>query len=266
MSLRLRVSIPWLISGMAGLMGCSERPVLPEPTLAEVSQEVRFQSVDSLGPHSYVATTIRTDLRDGVVVSEVQEVFEIQWQGWDDFEMRRSVDGDVASSVRVAGGRAWVLRNGEWQKRLDAEPYRQELRLSWSGWDQSLGGFDERVDYTEPQDGVVEGRPARRYVVGLLPPRGQRSEPSDASSEKDEDAPLESGPTALSGFVWVDQHTAVRLVADVQGELVQDSVTRRIQLKLARSAFGQDQGISAPPAAETSQSMGAGLRTLPRNP
>jgi len=255
---------------MAGLSACSDAPRLPEPTLAEASQEVRFQSVDALGPHAYLATTIRTDLRDGQVVAEVQEIFEIQWQGWDDFEMRRTVDGDMVSSVRVAEGRAWVLRNGAWLKRPDAEPYRQELRLSWSGWDQALGGYHERVGYSEAQDGVIEGRPARRYVVELAPPRGVSPPPSAAEVSAEgipaQDAISPSGPRSLSGFVWVDQLTAVRLVADVQGELVQDSLTRRTQLKLSRSAFGQDQGIVTPAVPEPSPDLLPGAGAPPRKP
>ena len=255
---------------VAGLSACSESPRLPEPTLAEASQEVRFQSVDALGPHAYLATTIRTDVREGEVVSEVQEIFEIQWQGWDDFEMRRTVDGDMVSCVRVAEGRAWVLRNGAWLKRPDAEPYRQELRLSWSGWDQALGGYHERVGYSDAQDGVIEGRPARRYVVELTPPHGVTAPPPAAEAPAEgapvEDAVSVSGPRSLSGFVWVDQLTAVRLVADVQGELVQDSLTRRTQLKLSRSAFGQDQGIVTPTVPEASPDLPLGTGAPPRKP
>ena len=250
---------------VVGVSACSESPRLPEPTLAEASQEVRFQSVDALGPHAYLATTIRTDLREGEVVSEVQEIFEIQWQGWDDFEMRRTVDGDMVSCVRVAEGRAWVLRNGAWLKRPDAEPYRQELRLSWSGWDQALGGYHERVGYSEAQDGVIEGRPARRYVVELEPPRGVTAPTLGADPEAEDAVPL-SGPRSLTGFVWVDQLTAVRLVADVQGELVQDSLTRRTQLKLSRSAFGQDQGIVTPAVPEPSPDLLPGAGAPPRKP
>jgi hypothetical protein len=215
--------------------------------------------VDQLGPHAYLATITRTELREDAVVSESQEVFEIRWQGWDDFEVRRTVDGDVASAVLVAGGRAWVLRNGAWQARPDAEPFRQELRLTWSGWDQAMDGFDDRVSYLTPEDGVVEGRPARRYALELapLPKMGK-------ARRKRREA--EGGPTAVSGFVWVDQNTAVRIVADVQGETVRGDVTRRIQLKLARSAFGKDQGIAPPAAAEARPVAGLGQRPPQRNP
>ncbi|MEC8424381.1 MAG: hypothetical protein VX000_11440 [Myxococcota bacterium] len=242
----------------SGCGGCGPDP-FPPPTLAEVSQEIQFQSVDRVGAHAYLATIIRTELREGDVVAESQEVFEIRWQGWDDFEVRRSVDGDIASAVRVVEGRAWVLRNDVWQRRPDAEPFRQELRLTWSGWDQAMDGFDDRVDYGEPEDGVVEGRPARRYALSLkpLPAMGK-------ARRKRREA--EGGPTSLSGFVWVDQTTAVRLVADVQGETVRGEVTRRIQLKLARSAFGQDQGIAPPPPGEVRPVAGLGQRLPQRTP
>lgn len=238
---------------------CGGTDTLPPPTLAEASQEVQFQSVDQLGAHAYLATITRTELRAGAVVVESQEVFEIRWQGWDDFEVRRAVDGDVASAVRVVAGRAWVLRNGAWQPRPDAEPYRQELRLTWSGWDQAMDGFDDRVAYGEPEDGVVEGRPARRYTVGLQP----LPEMGEARRRR---RGADGGPTALSGFVWVDQNTAVRLVADVQGETVRGDVTRRIQLKLARSAFGQEQGIAPPDAGEVRPVAGLDQRPPPRTP
>jgi len=243
---------------LPGCGGCGPE-ALPEPTLAEVSQEVQFQSVDQLGTHAYLATIVRTELRGGEVVGESQEVFEIGWQGWDDFEVRRTVDGDVASAVRVVDGRAWVLRNGTWQRRPDAEPFRQELRLTWSGWDQAMDGFDGRVAYGAPEDGVVEGRPARRYAVDLkpLPKMGK------ARRRRRE---AEGGPTALTGFVWVDQNTAVRLVADVQGETVRGDVTRRIQLKLARSAFGLEQDIAPPADGEVRPVAGLDQRALPRTP
>ncbi len=213
-----------------------------EVDLGQVSQEIQFQSVDNLGPHKYLASVARTESRAGQVAVESVETFEITWQGWDDFEVRRTVDGDPAGVVRVAAGEAWVEKNGKWQSRGDAEPYRQELRATWSGWDQALDAFRGRVDLLEAEDGVVEGRPARRYTVALRP------EPKVGKAKAKRQA-REGGPTAIEGFVWVDQTTAVRLVADVTGTVQRGDVMRTTHLKLARSGIGQDQGIEPPPKA-----------------
>ncbi|MEC7947671.1 MAG: hypothetical protein VX265_08895, partial [Myxococcota bacterium] len=50
----------------SGCGGCGPDPI-PPPTLAEVSQEIQFQSVDRVGAHAYLATIIRTELREGDV-------------------------------------------------------------------------------------------------------------------------------------------------------------------------------------------------------
>ena len=229
--------------GLAGAMLSSCRscaqPDVEEVSLAQVSQEIQFQSVDHLGPHAYLASIQRTELRDDVVVTDSQEVFEIRWDGWDDFEVRRSVDGKLASALRVVDAVAWWQRNGRWVNRGDPEPYRQELRMTWNGWEQALDLFRNRVALDQPEDGVVEGRAARRYEVSLAPPAAV----GKARRRRRES---EGGPVSLEGFVWVDEITAVRLVADVSGEVQRGGVTRRVHLKLARSAIGQDQNIERP--------------------
>lgn len=225
--------------------GCTPAPT-EEVDLGLVSQEIQFQSVDNLGPHKYLASIERAEYRGDDLATKATETFEITWQGWDDFEMRRAVDGESAGVVRVVTGEAWVERNGRWQSRGDAEPYRQELRQTWSGWDQALDAFRGRVDLVEAEEGVVEARPATRYTVSLRPER-------KVGKAKARRRAREGGPTALSGFVWVDQTTAVRLVAEVQGTTRRGDVSRTVALKLARSAIGQDQGIEPPPKARASR-------------
>jgi hypothetical protein len=223
---------------LSSCRSCAQ-PDVEEVSLAQVSQEIQFQSVDHLGPHAYLASIQRTELRDDVVVTDSQEVFEIRWDGWDDFEVRRSVDGKLASALRVVDAVAWWQRNGRWVNRGDPEPYRQELRMTWNGWEQALDLFRNRVALDQPEDGVVEGRAARRYEVSLAPPAAV----GKARRRRRES---EGGPVSLEGFVWVDEITAVRLVADVSGEVQRGGVTRRVHLKLARSAIGQDQNIERP--------------------
>jgi len=237
---------------LLGPIGCADET---GPTLADASTEVQYESVASLGPHRMTATTRRTELRDGAPTTDVQEAMEITWQSWDAFEMRRLVDGEQVSLVRVADGRAWAQRgDGSWVARGDPEPWRQELRIAWSAWDQALEPFDDRVTLTEVGDDVVEGRRARRYTVSLAPPSTptRRAGRAKAKGKPGRKARRRRAAEAadplldLSGEVVLDAGTATRLLARIEGRWTQDDRIRTVALDLRRSGIGQPQTLLSP--------------------
>jgi len=228
-----------LIALLIGCRGCQEES--PEPSLAEVSEEIQFAAIDQLGPHHLLSTIERTDARDGELLSETTESVEIRWQDWDHFEIRRVVDGRLVSATRVSDGRAWVLRGNDdlWRRRDDAEPYRVQLRQTWNTWDQALELFGERVVLTEAGEAVVESRPARKFAVSLSPPL--QVGPRRARRLAQDGQPVE-----LGGWLWLDEATAVRLKAEVSGVHEQGARRREVALNLTRGAIGQWQEVSPP--------------------
>jgi hypothetical protein len=192
-----------------------------------------------LGRHHMLATTRQeTTWSDGG--QEVhEETVELAWNDWDSFHLRLIVRGTTASETIVDQGKAFHRRRGPvWQRETDVEPARMRVRTSWRVWDTAMEVFSGRIRLTAAERSVVDGRPAQRFEVSL--------------------APLESGkrirsgmmaPQSISGEVWLDEGTAVRLAADVQATVSLKGMTRKISLHLRRSSIGAIQTISAPTAA-----------------
>lgn len=260
------VGRPWALALAPSLvLACAEDT---GPTLAEASVAVQYESVASLGPHRMSATTRRQELAGAEVITDAQEAMEIRWQSWDAFEMRRLVDGEQVSLVRVADGRAWAQRgDGSWVSRGDPEPWRQELRVAWSAWDQALEPFDERVVLTEVGADVVEGRRARRYTVSLAPlaerPRATRGK--GKGKRRRRATPPTDPLLALSGEVVLDEGTATRLLARVEGRWTQDDRERVVALDLSRSGLGQPQTI-LPPEPDRPRRKGGKASKAPEAP
>lgn len=221
--------------------GCSRTPPPPEVTLAQASDQVIFASVETLGPHRTVASIVRTDLRDGAEVNSHESLLDLAWQDWDNFRVRRLVDGEPVSESVVVKATAWSSQaGGGWSRREDAEPYRVQLQSTWNAWDDAFDTFRDRITLTEEGQEIIEGRRARRYAVSLTPLSPTAKAPRNSRRFE---------PVSLSGTVWIDEATAVRLVAQVEGELHRGDLTRRITLRLARSDFGADLGLQPPEAA-----------------
>jgi len=216
------------------LLACnlSEQP--EEVVLAIASEEVTFQSVTMLGPHRYLATISRTEEWGRRDSTQHSEIVEIQWIDWDNFSYKREVDGDVASATRVVEGQAWIRhQERRWDARSDAEPYRVQLQTTWDTWEQTLKPFGERVEMVEVGREELDGREVIKYELLLSPlPQGE----------------VDQGlaPTSLTGTVWVDVNTAVRLVGVLEGELADGVYRRSVSLKLARSEIGIPQAIAIP--------------------
>ena len=85
---------------------------------------------------------------------------------------------------------------------------------------------------TEGETEVVEGRKARRYMLSLsdLPPAG------DAATH----------PMSLSGSLWVDEGSAVRLTGALEGTLGREGYRRQVKLQVVRTTIGMPQNIEIP--------------------
>lgn len=219
-------------AGCSRLTGPAE-----EELLADASTEVTLASVGQLGPHRMLASIRRTDERQDKVRT-TDEVTELTWQGWDDFHLRRLVDGELTQETLVAGGQAWVRTGDRWEPRPDAETYRVQLRVTWNMWDAVIGNHREHIELVPDGDDIIEGRPTSRFLLQLKPdeerPRNQR---------------WGFVPEGAQGTVWLDEASAVRLKAEVTTTARRGGVYRTTQLSLQRSNIGQDQGIRPPEGA-----------------
>lgn len=217
------------------LVACDPpEPPAPQMSLPEASEQVTFASIEGIGPHHFLASITRTDTFDSGEEETHDEVIDLAWESFDDFRYKRVVDGRVVSEVVVYQGQAYLRQGDAWARRQDAEPYRVQLQTTWNAWEQALEMFRDRIDLHETGLDIIEGRRAERYKVKLA------GGPIASTRRAFE-------PLKLKGTLWIDEETAVRLVAEVEGSARQRSMVRRIVLRLSRSAIGEQQDVSAPP-------------------
>jgi hypothetical protein len=177
--------------------------------------------------------------KSGAASASHQQATEIDWRDWDRFKVTRVSDGHPSSEVVVVGGVPWARSgNGTWEQRDDAETYRTQLQSTWDSWDEALEPFEGRIALSETGRELIEGRWARRFTVGLAPEPATKTHGRKSTFT----------PTSLVGTVWLDELTAVRLLAEVEGTVAQGNLQRTITLRLSRSDFGKDLGIRVPEA------------------
>ena len=191
----------------------------PQEALASASEQVIFASVEKLGMHTYEAILERTEFEDGKKLSSDEEILWVAWQDWDNFHFRRQVDQEIVQDIAVVDHQAWKYKNGSWVEREDAEPYRVELRGTWNACEQMLSPFESHIEFNSKGLDAQEGRRAEHYSLSLKAP------PKSA---------YKLVPTNLQGDVWVDELTAVRLLADIQGVLRRGTYTKELSLKILR--------------------------------
>lgn len=226
-----------LLLSIGACRGCESQPETPPMTLPQAADKAIFASVEQLGPHRCIATISRQDTRDGVASASHQQATEVDWRDWDRFKITRVSDGHPASDVVVVGGVPWARSgSGAWEQRDDAETWRTQLQSTWDSWDEALEPFADRIALTETGRELIEGRWARRYTVALAPEPDKKVRGRKAAFT----------PLSLSGTVWLDELTAVRLLAEVEGTVAQGNLQRQITLRLSRSDFGKDLGIRVP--------------------
>lgn len=221
-------------------LGCSgPSQEAPTMTLERASEEVSFGTISSLGPHRLETSVIRRVLpASGAAepLSETDEQIILAWQDWDNFQYQRLRDGTLVTDNLVVKGNFWERGpSGRKVRGGDPEPVRADLRLAWDVWGASLAPFLDDLVYERVEEGIIEGRAARRFKLDLKPAP----------------TPSRSGlrPVSLSGHVWLDQATAVRLLAEVQGRWARSGDEGHVQevvLYLVRSRIGEPQALRAP--------------------
>ncbi len=206
--------------------GCDGKDIDTEE-LWDVSRKVTYQSVAALGPHHTEAATVHE--RGGQRPRKRTEVLDIRWGDWDNFQVRRSRDGKITAETRVIQGVA-MTRTGQsgFKGARDAELHRNELGQTWNSFGLALSPFQWRLEASYVEDLVVEGRPARRYQLGLAEPLEGQKRGGNV-------------PRELSGYVVLDGATGVRLLAEVEGTWLEQGQEDRIwttRYRLTRSGFG----------------------------
>jgi len=214
------LSIALTVAGCGG-------PTAETEDLWDVSQKLTYRSVAAVGPHHTEATA--THERGGERPRSRTEVLDIRWGDWDNFQVRRSRDGQLTSETRVIQGVA-MTRTGRagFKQARDAELYRVELGQTWNSFGLALAPFQWRLAASFREEVVVEGRPAHRYRLHL-------EELAEGETQKG------NVPTALSGYVVLDGATGVRLLAEVEGTWLEQGREDRIwttRYRLTRSGFG----------------------------
>ncbi len=218
--------------GTAVVLGCpADAP--PEEQLLEASRQVSFGDISNLGPHRLEASINRAVILDGVRDERGKEQVQLVWRDWDNFQLARRRDGVIISQVLVDGGKARVRRpDGRLEAVGDVEPHRVELRMAWDVWSLGLSVFEGSMLLEHMGDSELDGRVASQYRVGLPAGEGLRTRRVVADQ--------------LEGSVWIDEATAVRLMAEVTGRWHKpgrEDQINEVEVILVRTDFGLTQSL-----------------------
>lgn len=219
------------------LLACRD-PAPEAASLASASTTVTFGSVEQLGSFVLEARIQRDRTVEGGAPRTSVEAFRLRWKDRDHFEVVETRDGAPSSHTLVLGGKAfYATGRGQLRPQKDAEPHRVQLAHTWDPWTAALGPWADHVRYTPAERGTAAGRPAVRYELALA-----EADPKKRGSGWQ--------PTALSGQVWVDEATSVRLMADVRAEARSGGTTQTVQLQMTMADVGVDLAFTPPPAVE----------------
>lgn len=244
----------------AALGGCTG-VVSPPPEVARAiaAERVTFGTLQGLG--SFVFQSSTRDERTNAGGAVVREsALSLKWKDRDEWEYQSIRDGRPGTHWVIFGGRAFEgLSGDELHPKGDPEPLRAQLALGWDPWEDVIAISAGRVTYGPGLEETVDHRPAIKHELSLAPvPEGQ---PRSGRSLGEALA-----PTSLSGTVWIDKETSVRVLADVTvvaespptyvvapdgtsaptGE--RPARTRTLAVKLAVTGLGEDPGVAAPTA------------------
>lgn len=208
-------------------LGCEETAP-PEQELVEASRTVSFGDIANLGPHRLDASILRSTVLDGVRDEGAQDQVQLVWRDWDNFQLARRRSGEIISQVLVDGGSARVRQaDGRLVPASDVEPHRVELRMAWDVWSLGLSVFEGMYELEHLGEAQLDGRTTSQYALVLLPEE-QRSRGRVVAE-------------SLEGKVWIDESTAVRLMAEIQGSwhrVGQEAVVHEVKVILVRTDFG----------------------------
>ena len=214
-------------------------PSVDDRALWDVSFQLTYASVASIGPHHVEATAVHE--RGGDRPRKRTEVFDVRWGNWDNFQVRRSRDGKLLMEHRVIQGMPFG-RSGrsDFRPSSDAELFRVELSQTWNSFGLALEPFQWQLDADPDGETVVEGRPARRYTLKLRPL---------GEGERDRG----HVPVSLEGTVVLDAATGVRLLVEAEGRYLEQGREDRewtTRYRLIRSGFGVPPDLLKPEVPE----------------
>ncbi len=228
--------------GCAG--GAEEIDVIPPEVAAE---RVTFATLQDLG--SFLLRSSTRDERTNPRATVVRESsISLKWKDRDHWEFESLRDGKPVTHWLIYQATAWEALSGDpLTPRGDAEPLRAQLSLGWDAWEDIIALTGGRIVYGEGTEETVDGRVALRHDLTLEPPRADKRRPSRSLGDA-----LEA--TSVSGTVWIDRVTSVRVLADVvataASPVAEGAVpnrTRTLSVKLALTGLGQDPGVAVPP-------------------
>lgn len=251
-----------LIAGCTGTVAPTPEVVTPE----RASEQVTFGTLQDIGAFTFEYST--RDARTASGTTTVREAAgSLKWKDRDRWEYTTVQDGVPATHWLVYDARAYqALSGGPLRLKGDPEPLRAQLALGWDPWDDVVAITGGRITYGAGVPETLDGRDAMRHTLSLTPvppPRRASARLGAALS-----------PVTLSGQVWIDTATSVRLMADL--EVTASNVppmpapdpadpagagpaeplvapddprirTRTFTVKLAVTGLGQEPGVSAPP-------------------
>ncbi len=205
------------------------------PLLPEAAEKATFATIASLGSYQLQASVTRT-ITAGGAPQTTQETVEVKWRDADHWSYRLGRDGRTRTEVVVWDAVAWSGGGeGPPVRKGDAEPYRVQLASVWDPWQWGLESLADSLAYQPGDAELVDGRRARHHNLALVPDDGK---PNRGWT-----------PTAVSGDVWIDEETAVRLKGKVLVDAVSGARTQRLELLFAVGSIGVDPGVS-PPAGD----------------
>lgn len=224
---------PLVLALTAGLsLGCFgqgfELPANEKELLAETSHTLNLESLDALGPHRALIQATRSD-----AVGEQSEALELLWGGWDNFQATWARNGKPTRRTLVLGHQVWAGKLDSMRLFPDPALYVGELGSSWDAYTRVLAPFAERIVLDYQETVLVEGRTAWVYALSMAP---------------GEDPKRGLVPKHLSGTVTLDQSTAVRLAAEIQGTLWDPQLDsdRLVTVTIARSEIGVPPDLAEP--------------------
>ena len=225
---------------LALFLGACRAPdaVAPVPTLVEAARKVTYTTVTELGAYQLGATIHRELSLTDHPPQVTDEKFNIRWKDLDNWAFSMARDERPVEDVLVFASKPFTKMHGKaWAQRGDPEMLRTELSSTWDPWAKALENFGEQIGFTLEGQEVVEGRKAQRYSVNLLPAAGAKSRRVWT-------------PREVSGTVWLDEVTAVRLRGEVRGKAVSESQVLDVVLLFWMIGIGTDPELSMPETSD----------------
>lgn len=234
---------------LALLAACTGSGELATSTLPEAAQEVTFASLAALGSFQLQAAVEREVQNGSASPQTSQETLEIRWRDADHWSYRHGRDGRVVREIVVWEAVAWAGDgDGPLDRKGDAEPYRVQLATVWDPWQWGLESLADAVVFDQGELELRDGRRLRRHQLSL-PPELPEPEAAEGAKISKRPKPPRRGwkASAVTGTVWIDEATAVRLDGKVAAEAVSGDRRQRTELLFAVGSIGGDPGVAPPP-------------------